>query len=59
MNNLELDAIAKGLKNNVWNKEMRLRAAAVVIQVAKEGNPKIDEYAFFRTANCIPGLEAA
>ncbi len=55
----ELNEIAIGLKNNVWNKEMRLRAAAVVIQVAKEGNPKIDEYAFFRTANCIPGLEAA
>ena len=58
MNQLELDAIARGLKRNVWNKEMRLRAAAVVIQVAKESNPELDEYAFFRTANCIPGLAA-
>jgi hypothetical protein len=58
MNGLELEAIAKGLKRNVWNKEMRLRAAAVIIQVAKEGNPKIDEFAFMKKADCIPGLAA-
>ena len=58
MNQLELDAIAKGLKRNVWNKEMRLRAAAVIVQVAKESNPTINEYAFYKTAECIPGLAA-
>jgi hypothetical protein len=54
MNNLELDAIAKGLKDNVWNKDMRLRAAAVVIQVAKEGNPTLDEFGFMKTAGLVP-----
>ncbi len=54
MNGLELEAIAKGLKRNVWNKEMRLRAAAVVIQVAKESNPKVNEYAFMKIAGLVP-----
>ena len=54
MNQLELDAIAKGLKRNVWNKDARLRAAAVVVQVAKEGNPKIDEFKFMKTAGLVP-----
>ena len=54
MNNLELDAIAKGLKENVWNKDMRLRAAAVVIQVAKEGNPTLDEFKFMKVAGLVP-----
>ncbi len=54
MNGLELDAIAKGLKRNVWNKDQRLRAAAVIVQVAKEGNPEINEYDFMKTAGLVP-----
>ena len=53
-----LSRIAIGLKKNVWNKEMRLRAAAVIVQIAKEDNPALDEYAFFKEADCIPGLAA-
>ena len=58
MNRLELSAIAQGLKTNVCNKEMRLRAAAVIVQVAKEGNPKLDEFDFFKEADLVPGLAA-
>jgi hypothetical protein len=58
MTKLELITIAQGLRKNVWNKEMRLRAAAVIIQVAKEGNPKLDEFDFMKEADCIPGLAA-
>jgi len=54
MNGLELEAIAKGLKKNVWNKEMRLRAAAVVIEVAKVSNPEVNEFAFMKKADLVP-----
>ncbi len=54
MTNLELAAIAKGLKTNVWNKDQRLRAAAVIVQVAKEGNLKVDEFGFMKTAGLVP-----
>ena len=54
MNNLELEAIAKGLKRNVWNKDQRLRAAAVIIEVAKVSNPEVDEFTFMKKADLVP-----
>jgi len=59
MTKRQLDKIAKGLKDEVWDRNHRLRAANVVAQVAYETNPKFDSLKFFGACGLVAHQEEA
>jgi hypothetical protein len=54
LSRVEVQEIARGLKKNVWNKEFRLRAMAVVIQTAKQRDPALNDYEMYKEAGLLP-----
>lgn len=47
------DKIALGLKNEVWDRNHRLRAATVVAGVAQELNPNFNSFDFFEACGLV------
>ena len=54
-----LDKLAKGLKDEVWDRNHRLRAAHVIAGVAYEMNPNFDSLDFFEACGLVAHKEEA
>lgn len=49
----QLDALAKGLKEKVWDRGQRLQAANVIAEVAIADNPRFDSLKFFDACGLV------
>jgi len=49
----QLEQIASGFKNNIWDKNHRLQAATVIVRVTQEVNPEFDSFEFFEACGLV------
>ena len=47
------EKIAKGFKDRIWDKNHRLQAATVFVEVAQEINPEFDSFKFFAACGLV------
>ena len=59
MHKKQLEEIAKGFKERLWDRNHRLQAAHVVASVANETNPLFDSMKFFEACGLVDRGEAA
>jgi hypothetical protein len=48
-----LKKIAKGLRERVWDRNLRLQAASVFAEVAYELNPEFDSFKFYEACGLV------
>jgi len=49
----QLDKIAEGFKNRLWDKNHRLQAATVIVEIASETDKEFNSFEFFEKCGLV------